>query len=43
MEAVVTSLCLFGLLKLPSSSSLDPLILLGKLVFEDQDNLQDTT
>jgi hypothetical protein len=38
---VVTYLCLFDLLKLPSFSSLDPLVLLGKHVYEGQDNLQD--
>jgi hypothetical protein len=38
----VTSLCLFDLLlKLPPSSASSPLTLLGKLVYEDQDNLQD--
>jgi hypothetical protein len=38
----VTSLCLSDLLlKLPSSSASSPLTLLGKLVYEDQDSLQD--
>lgn len=35
----LTSLCLFDLLKLPSSS-LNPLILLGKPVYWGQDSLQ---
>jgi hypothetical protein len=38
----LTSLCSFDLLlKLPSSSASNPLTLLGKSVYEDQDNLQD--
>jgi hypothetical protein len=37
----VTSLCLFDLLKLPSSSSLNPSILLGKSVYGHQDSLRD--
>lgn len=39
----VTSLCLSDLLKLPSSFSSTPLTLLGKLVYEDQGNLQGTS
>jgi hypothetical protein len=38
---VVTSLYLFDLLKLPSSFSLNPSILLGKSVYGHQDSLQD--
>jgi len=37
----VTSLCLYDLLKLPSSSSLNPLILLGNSVYGCQDSLRD--
>ena len=40
-KLAVTSLCSFDLLKLPSSSSLNPLILLGKSVYGGQDSLQD--